>query len=535
MSEPKQREPLLILMDHEDGSRGADLLFLATIEGDARLWGPRPVEYVPSPGAALARVLDVLLAPDPRGQEARQAFATEAGLEQLTDRDAGVLARALEAPLERLRALIGPGDDAWWAGRDGLLAADAALLDVLHEHATEKVDAARQKLRATWGSVEQRVVAARKVALRRSTLLTEPVWILPREEGAGELIAGLWSRWLTPEKQLQALVRHVWPGVRERLLQAGGAALVASNLERVIDSMIPKRTARRAPEVQGRFDLLLEDGRVVGRVDADQLRFGGPTLSEQVVERIVAPTSSVLGLRVVRYVVHDTFERWVKAPARFRPEIEIEGGIQAFAELLGARGHKQAEELREVLDGFASYRVDFGRTGHTWILQWSRIPHAPGRAARVILTPGDVFRPGFASALDRRTPGQREDARLVPIPRRAPAGVLSPQFHAREQALQLFTMQELAERSPELVDRGAVQLSDRDWRRLGDRAGLSWPGTQRVVDGWQRGEDRFLELAAARWRLGPAYRTEWTHLETLGAMRNRARARGLRSARRRRQ
>ena len=164
---------------------------------------------------------------------------------------------------------------------------------------------------------------------------------------------------------------------------------------------------------------------------------------------------------------------------------------------------------------------------------YSPLP-APGRAAALVITPGNVLRPESVHELVRLTSDDRARARLVPIPRRKPESVLAPRYRAGESVLQLLTMGLFAERAPEFVNHGGIEVRERDWRALADRAGLPYAMVQEdVLPAWTAGEGRFLAVDRARWTLGPSYEDERRHLELIGGMRARAAERGRRGAQRR--
>jgi hypothetical protein len=517
--------------------KGGEIIILQDLPaGGITVSEVRAVEYVPDPFDALDRTLAALLAPEPHGLDARSELVAQALKEQLSGRDARILARALEAPLLRLRAAVGTDD--FWNEREGVLAVDAAFFEVLGEiMPASDVEALRSKKRAQWDQLAPRVAAARQVASPGGTLLTGQTWIVAREGSHGEALVAAWGKWIEPTQRLDFLARALWSRVKAGLDAKGGAALPSEALSQIVEATLPVRRARRSNEAQGRFEVILRDGRVVAQVDARDVphaRRIGPSLTPEVVEALVGPTSTVLAQRVFRWLVSDTFERWTAAPRGFRPEIVVPNGLQGLAERVGATGGKQAAQLPEVLDALAALRVDFNGTGDARILHWSRSPHAPGRPAEVVIYPGDALRPGWASSLSRKTPGERERARLVPIPREAPPPVLDRRLHAAEGGLALLTMQLLAERARQIAEGGAAEITDAEWRRLADRVELDRGKMYRVVDAWKQGEGRFLELERNRWRLGPAYATEWKHLQTLGRIRERAAQRGELISRRRR-
>lgn len=501
-------------------------------DGSTTVGGERREEILPEPWAPLDRALGELLDGSPAGHTARMALAMQTkgvGLQ-----GAGALAHAIVGPLERLRGLLArDGAEAWWTERDGMLAADAALLDALDEPAESEY---RQARASRWAAARDRITAGReRVSLRPpGSALTErlmdPHWghwpEEPRDELSG-VLSPFWLRWIRPTERgkgaLALVVEATWERrVRGPIESKVGAALPARSLEAFLDVTVPpKRRARQRQD--GQYELILPDERIVGLVEPGPRL---PVVTVEAVEALVGPSSSSIGLRVVRYVAREAFDRSIAGGTGAR--IIIEGGFQALANVLGLKGRRSAEELPAVLDALASLRVELGRRGHTWLLQWSRRDHT------ITLTAGDGLLPGSVHALDRLSPEERARARLVPIPRLTPDPVLSPQYRARENALQLVTMGLFAERARELVERGGIEVLDRDWRTLADRAGLPYAKVRdRVLPAWQSGEERFLAYAGTRWTLGPAYEDERRHLELAGGMRARAAERGRRGARRR--
>jgi hypothetical protein len=507
-------------------------------DGSTRIESEHHEEALPDPGAVLGRALGELLGAGPAGHAAREALAMRC--RGVGRAGAGALAHAIVAPLERFQWLLArDGAEAWWTERDGMLAADAAFLDAIDEPAEES--ATRTRFTERWLAARERIRAGRaRVSLRpgRSALipgLMDPYWghfVTAPEEALSDTLSPFWVRWLQPTEPktgvLAILVQATWDRhIGPELGRKGGPALPARSLTSLIDAVVPpKRRARVRSDGQYELVLANDRDRVVARVEPDPRLL--PVVSAEAIEALVAPSATAIGIRVVRYVAREAFLQSIAGNTSTK--IIIEGGFQALAARLGVRGRRSAEALPLVIKALSVLRVDCGGDD-TWLLQYKRSKHTP----TIVLTIGDALLPGAVHALDRRTSEERAQARLVPIPRLTPAPVLSPQYRARESALQLVTMGVFAERAPEFAAAGGIKVTDRDWRALSDRAGLTYATVRdRVIPAWQSGEERFLDVDRGRWTLGPAYADERHHLEITGGLRSRATERGRWVADRRR-
>jgi hypothetical protein len=403
--------------------------------------------------------------------------------------------------------------------RNGLLWLDAMAVDVLESMGAEGKRAAK-RAREQWGEEH---------AEWSGTAPTLPGVVNPVTWRA------VWCRWLDPEPVITP-VRFA-----HTLAFVGWCDVVRPALEEAKTPTLPLgyqshavrvnfRPGRRIEEQGNRLAVLGPAGVVVGRIMETPAVAGIP---EGLFTRGIAAAASM--------TTHRLF-RWLPATARAQvlrdrldltravPRIVIPGGLGALAEKIGAgKGH--AAQVRDTLDWLQhAHAIGEEGTEHHGLLTWSETRGHRGQRAEVEIIPSKALLLG----------GGR--GKLTPVPHSLPRFFGGNRGHSAQASLQLLVMDELRVRARELAEQGGVKITQHDWERLADQAGLRSVVLDKLLDVWidddpndPDGGRAFLRLLPGdRWTLAEAYVAELECLIEAGNWDAGSSERGKRSARKRR-
>jgi len=188
--------------------------------------------------------------------------------------------------------------------------------------------------------------------------------------------------------------------------------------------------------------------------------------------------------RALRTPAAERLWRWIVWQAQQGVDrADLDGGIPALCERIGARSHKDQETVREVLRYLDAARLPVPGfyQGRVWLLGVDDIPPAPGRRALLRLTFNDPIRPGFWRQIIGRGGLYAEARRLEPVlkpdelppPATRRAGDYGPLC-----TLQGLIVREFADRSDLMAAEGSVPLPPARLAEL-----LTEAGVRRTLDG----------------------------------------------------
>lgn len=356
---------------------------------------------------------------------------------------------------------------------------------------------------------------------------------------ASPLTGELWRLWLLPLNEdvpetprwIHMLGRILWLDVlRPRLAE-----------DRRKPPALPGALFEQLAKVQRPGGRLAETPRGIALVDRDgehvadvrgEIRVA--TVHLDAISAMVRDGARMLGSlnahRTIRWMVSTAHQRAIEGEPDARVLV-IEGGWSGFAEVVGARSKKAADDIKAIVAAMAS--LDFplpdGSTGD--LLTRRDRPAVGQRAARVEITLGTALLPHYVHGLPR---GNRA---LVPMPALPPL-VGRERDHGAQAVLQLQVMAELRRRARELATEGSVLLSRGRWAEMAEEASLPAGVLPAVLDRWTRdGEDgpAFLLVAGTdRYTLSDAHGAIRAFLVDAGKLELEGAEAGRKSVRRKR-
>jgi hypothetical protein len=266
-------------------------------------------------------------------------------------------------------------------------------------------------------------------------------------------------------------------GRRER--QTAISSLIAREVERVC-----WETGRVVRPAAGGAELVSDRGEVLATI---------PTLPPEefeVMQRAVRQLGSLTGHRIIRWLAGEGHQRVLDGEPN--PSIiTVYGGMEAFAEKIGANSRKAPEEALAVLRAGQEFRVTWpgGEVGGLWMYTaFDRTTR--GKRAWLEIRLGSILLPFYAK---RNLPKHQQW--LVPIVP-LPPFVGRPHDFAAQAAFQFKIVGALLDHRIQLVTDGGALLGAEELRRRAEQVGLPVATIPRVLDRWsQDGDDgpAFLE------------------------------------------
>jgi hypothetical protein len=333
----------------------------------------------------------------------------------------------------------------------------------------------------------------------------------------------------------RALALCLWEDVvKARLERAATAAGAPGLAVPVLTNLV--RVSRNGAQAtmfdSGRAEILDHRGRRVG-----SLQLTTPAIGAEHID--LANLGKLSTMRLVRFLLHRTYEqRWIQQHPDANT-VEIDGGFPGLAAALGMKGHKAAEELRAAVATLDAVHIDTP-TGEGRVFSYFHHKATGQRSARLDLTVQGPFAPDY---ITRALAGHRGEARnkyLVPIPmpQRLPPLVGRERDHAAQAFLQVLVLRELRVRAEELAERGSVEIDQRLWEALRDEAGLPAATLPKVLDAYPVGDGErpafLLSPTPGRYTLADAYEQEQRSILEAAAAMTKGRKGGKAAAARRR-
>jgi hypothetical protein len=296
----------------------------------------------------------------------------------------------------------------------------------------------------------------------------------------------IWRKWFdlnhagTPVPFVTVLADALWLDVvspqleRQRCNPPALALSVHSAIEQYWFPTL--RTLQRAPEGDGAalVNVAGETLATVAAVPGDELAL---------LQRAANKLASLTGHRTIRYLAREGHRRALeRVPNAFI--VTVEGGLEGFADAIGAKSKKAAEDVREVLRAGQRFerRWAEGEMGGLWT--WSAYgKETRGQRNVLEVRLGAAIMPYFAK---RHLP--RDAQFLVPV-------VELPPFVGRERdfapqaAFQFALVRTMVDKRREVVEKGGVFLTADDLARLAATVGLPVSTARRAIERWIRDGD----------------------------------------------
>lgn len=380
--------------------------------------------------------------------------------------------------------------------RDGMLALDADLADWLLRIDEEKNE-------------EQRDDARGRLAEYRESKRTA---------------AALFARWLDGGA-LRAAARALWrtsvAALWERQSTRSSPAVIrAVAADRLIPAM-----AKQTQYLPGFDDGAIRDtrGRELGRIAEvatldvgllDQVRMGLDLLG------------SVPAHRLIRELVHRVHDQWEASDVDART-VDFEGGWSALAQAIRdqSSGHDRLRAILEAGQHVAWTHPAIGTIGGLWT--WRAWRGNQTRPGCVRITVGDALAPGLAAMLadtGNTSDAARKARRLVPELRGdLPVDGVRDRDQGKAWTLHRLALIELVDRSTELATEGSVAIAPTRWRQLANDASFPIDTLPRLLDVWQRGDNKapplLRETEPGRFTLADTHAAERAFIEASGKAR----------------
>jgi hypothetical protein len=330
-------------------------------------------------------------------------------------------------------------------------------------------------------------------------------------------------RWLGPEvwasdvkPRVSGVTRQSIPALSHRVLEAIRKAFLD-----------PRRKLRLTG---GTATILDRDGEPVAFATSQSSGSDGHRESE----RVLGATQRLTGHRLLRWVVSRAFSR-VNAHTANARTIRVPGGLSGLAESLRLSGRKGADEVREALDVFQAFAIEFpdGSRGH--VLRWHHRPAAPGRPAEVLIDVAEPLCPIYIARLPKGGLSNREARMLVPVPEDPPPLPRHPRHHAAAALLQLRVLAEIRDCASALVTTGWVRIPGARWRLLCEESAFPFELLGDLLRAWAGADSPgcFLEQNPSDqqlFRIDPRAVALSRFLEEAGRMEERGRLRQRRSS-----
>lgn len=446
---------------------------------------------------------------------------------------ARVVAAAIDRAREKSRADPGPYGDALWRELEAELRAHiAALSEALPPDAEGPTDDA--SARARFARMNE-AFAARAEAIGRGGAGAELAADMRKQPSEG---GALWRLWADPGGQVPGCRFAVFLGyvllldvVLPRLeARARKPVAIVRHLQQTVSSLVTRRPEPLGAQMALPIPLR-HGGEVRLRAEASLVLVDASALAAargEALRRGLALFSSVAGHRVIRHQIKTGHEQYMSGHHDPRL-IEIEGGWSAYAERLGMRGRKAAEEVRAIVEAEHAYEIPLPDGKYGPLLSREFRPAAGRRPAHLTLVLGTALLPNYASTL-RQQMGPRakeRDAvvalRLVPLLDDLPPFVGGrSNEHGPQATLSMDVMTFIRDRARELVEEGGVLLDAPTFADMAARAGVPRSMAPKVLERWTSdGPDApalLKRVAPDRYTLGDAHAMQRAFLEESGRM-----------------
>lgn len=242
--------------------------------------------------------------------------------------------------------------------------------------------------------------------------------------------------------------------------------------------------------------------------------------------------------RLIRWLVHTGWQQKYIDIVPDASKIIVDGGYSELVNVLGMRGKKAAEEIRDALHTLSSLYINSPKGEGQVFAFHHHYAGQRGRSHRLEMTLLGPFAPDYVSRELSEHP-RAADKWLVPIPlpHNLPPMVGRPREHVAEAHLQLLTLREMRVHAEELAEAGSIMIEEKRWKELADEASLPSKLIPKVLDAYPQGDEErpaFLEMHGPwRFSLAEAYEKEKRAILLAAAAQTRSRRGGKARARQR--
>lgn len=359
-----------------------------------------------------------------------------------------------------------------------------------------------------------------------------------REEKSDEERRNLWDTHARPHRPL---AWALWQcRVRVRLEREESRIDTAGLVFPVLNSLTA--AAHRGAQMnllEGATEIIDKNRRRVGALrEAQRLNEAAPHLDARHVS--LASLGKLSTQRVIRWALWEGYRRkWIDdepEPSR----IFVTGGYSELARLVGMKGKKAAEEVRDATATLDALYLD-GPLGEGRVFSCFRHtdPTHKGQQSVLEITLHGPFTPDY---IVRKLGKHRSTNKWlipVPMPQLLPPLVGRPNEHAAQAILQVLALREFRANAAEFVEEGNVEILESRWRELAEEAGLPRRILPDVLKAYPVGDDEgrppFLERPHEwRFTLTEPYHAEKRSILNAGQSKLSGRESGLISAAKRR-
>ena len=304
----------------------------------------------------------------------------------------------------------------------------------------------------------------------------------------GQEDVDLWRQWRTPDNGVLIfrwnLARAVWHDLVKPLLERERGTYPA--VSRPVAVSLIGTTSRQAKIVEYNGDYRINLGsntfaHLPGETIREQWRqkcgtaCATDTAVRHLLDGYAATLSSIYAHSAVRWLIWRGYRLWQGLLdgelTRETERIELVGGYQELAKLVGARGAKGAHGVQMALEALEACRFAVPNYPSLWLIAVEREQSTRGQQSRLVVT---VNWPLLPIGLSKLT-GSDSLGVPIPPPDRLPMSVLNRQDKAREAELHLRVMEHCADRSHKLVKEGCFRSLDqpKSWDDLLDASKIA--------------------------------------------------------------
>lgn len=331
-----------------------------------------------------------------------------------------------------------------------------------------------------------------------------------RESSKGaEERAARWRPYVAPLRVARLLARALWHDVVGQQVERAAYPVGAPGLALpILTNLVglSRHGAQRSLLSAQSEDIIDHRERRVGSIHLM------PSIKAEHVK--LAHLGTLSATRLVRFLLHQTYTQKHIQQIPDATRVDIEGGFDALAEMLGMTGKKAAGELRKAADTLASVWIETPQ-GDGQVFGYFHHKPTKNRRARLEMHVMGPFAPDY---IGRSLAGYRGDAQHkylvpVPLPQQLPPLFGRGNDRAAQALLQVLVLREMRIRAVEMVETGTVEIGPRRWDELRDEASVPKAILPQVLDTYRTGDDDgrppFLQSPTTeRYALTDAYARE---------------------------
>lgn len=289
-----------------------------------------------------------------------------------------------------------------------------------------------------------------------------------------------------------------------------------------ISTIKPLFNRKAHTSLQGSSLILSSDGKIIASASCIDFT------QTSIIKKGFDEFSSLTAHKLFRWQIRIGFENWIQQKVDPRL-ICTTGGYEGIAKLIGCgNSHKAISVVKSLLHAQAYARFSFydGSQGNMIVLREVE-RHKNGESSKINIILGELLLPNYTQLLPKG-----EKRRLIPIPE-LPQMIGSNNTHAAQAFLQLLILEEFAEQSKDVIERGYVYLPKEKWMEFANEASMPKSSLARVIHGWiEQGflKTDFVNREPDAYILGERYFQLADFLYAQGEMRKRGEKAGEKSS-----